>query len=49
MKLLLVLIFSFIVASLGQDDQTVTSGLLASQADLALGHAFFETSLGELE
>ena len=46
MKLLLGVLLTFAVAVYGQDDGiTVTEGLLAAQADLTLGHTFFETIL----
>lgn len=47
MKLLLIFVFTFVTIALSQDDQTVTSDLLAAQTDLSLGHRFFETSLAE--
>lgn len=44
MKLTLAVLLTLVVATLAQHD-TVTEGLLAAQADLALGHEFFETTL----
>lgn len=43
MKLFLGVLFAFVVAIQGQEDVTVTEGLLQAQRDLALGHEFFET------
>lgn len=44
MKLTLAIFLSFAVAVFGQGG-TVTDGFLAAQADLSLGHEFFETTL----
>lgn len=45
MKLLLGVLLTFAVAVYGQEDITVTEGLLGAQDDLALGHEFCETVL----
>lgn len=44
MKLTLAIILSCAVAVFGQDG-TVTEGFLSAQADLSLGHEFFESTL----
>lgn len=43
MKFSIGLLLTLVVAAYAQED--VTAGLLAQQADLALGHEFFETTL----
>jgi hypothetical protein len=44
MKLALGIFITFFAGALAQG-QTVTDGLLSAQADLALGHEFFETTI----
>jgi hypothetical protein len=44
MKLALGIFLTFFVSALAQG-QTVTDGFLTAQADLALGHEFFETTI----
>lgn len=45
MKLTFGLFLTLVVAVFGQDGPTVTEGLLAAQADLALAHRFFEQAV----
>lgn len=45
MKILLAVVLPFFACATAQIDETLTRGLLDSQADLALGHEFFETAM----